>query len=319
MKNKGNSPSNGNKIIRKEAQPISPRRAFSFISAVLPDSIRRFLKNARIYFLTLGLRDRDISEFVQETAEIEAGRQVTIVVAICDAPEVLNRCLQSLERFASSCEVVLVDDGSRKQETLTMIEDFSIRNSWKRIRFENSAGHSRSCEAGASNATRPYLCFLNSDTVVTHRSWHGIISAFEADQAIGIVGPTTSKCSGPQQIGRAFHCRYYWTDAQICLYSNLCYEKHKDASPIEIETAVGFAFFIRMEAWKELQGFDSNLPDYGNEKELCIRARLRGWRVVYCRSSYIHHFGGMSYDPNVRGLSYRKRLSALRYIEGKYK
>jgi GT2 family glycosyltransferase len=57
----------------------------------------------------------------------------------------------------------------------------------------------------------------------------------------------------------------------------------------------GFAFFIRRSLWEQVGGFDPKIPDYGNEFELCSRVAEKGYRMVWIRNSYIHHFGGQSY------------------------
>jgi GT2 family glycosyltransferase len=44
-----------------------------------------------------------------------------------------------------------------------------------------------------------------------------------------------------------------------------------------------------------LGGFDKNLSDYGNEKELLIRVRKLKLRTVHVVGCYIHHFGKASY------------------------
>ena len=42
-------------------------------------------------------------------------------------------------------------------------------------------------------AQRAYLCFLNSDTVVTPFSWAGMVKALQDDHGVGVVGPSTSE------------------------------------------------------------------------------------------------------------------------------
>lgn len=65
----------------------------------------------------------------------------------------------------------------------------------------------------------------------------------------------------------------------------------------------GFALFIRRSLWEQAGGFDQRLPDYGNEMELCRRIAEEGYRLVWIRNSYIHHFGQQSY----RGNGWRRR------------
>ena len=76
----------------------------------------------------------------------------------------------------------------------------------------------------------------------------------------------------------------------------------------------GFAFFIRRSVWIECGGFDPNLPDYGNENELCIRLEKAGSGIGWTRSAYIHHLSGQTYGESARA----KLQSAHAYILNKH-
>jgi O-antigen biosynthesis protein len=242
-------------------------------------------------------------EFEQSPSDSQASACMSIVVAIRDAPEVTRRCLASLERYAPESEIILVDDASRLTETLEVIRHFSIRDGWKVVRHEKSLGHSGACRAGANLATRPYLCLLNSDTVVTPWCWRRVKEAFEQDQKIGVAGPSTS-CSGTAQAHVfATILSPYWSDNQICAFANRLLTQCREPFLLDLAWVGGFAFFIRRSLWEQIGGFDQNLPDHGNEVELCSRIAKEGYRMVWIRNSYIHHFGGQSY----KGYGWQRR------------
>jgi len=183
------------------------------------------------------------------------------------------------------------------QETRNLIDDYAERNSWKLIRHPEAEGHSRASENGARAATRRFLCLLNSDTVVTPWSWSAVLEAFEADETIGVAGPSTSWTGSVQMIPIASECRYLWTDGQICSYALRCATSQPPRSWVDLENgAMGFAFFIRRSLWEQLGGFNIGLPDFGNEVDLCMRVKQRGYRAVWVKGSYIHHFGSVSYS-----------------------
>jgi GT2 family glycosyltransferase len=248
-----------------------------------------------------------------------ASAAMSIVVPIHDAPLVTKRCLASLERDATKSEIILVDDGSRIAETAHIIRDFSTRNGWKVIWNGEARGHSLACTAGASLANRPYLCLLNSDTVVTPWSWLAIEEAFETDPAIGVAGPCTSDSSNEQTLDIAKNCRLYWNDSQICAFAERLAADPPRPLMLDVAWVSGFAFFIRHRLWKELGGFDRNLPDYGNEDELCKRVTKSGYRTVWVRSSYIHHLGRQSYGKTIgqHEIGLRKKATA-QYVRHKH-
>ena len=252
--------------------------------------------------------------FEQPKEEVEASGDMSVIVPVLDSPEFLIRCLRSLEMYATRAEIILIDDGSVMRETLDILEDFHHRKNWPLIRNGKSVGHSRACEVGARLATRPYLCFLNSDTVVTPWSWSAAKQAFESDPKIAVAGPSTSWAITRQVVAKAKEYRHYWNDCQIFAFAQKYVNEHKDSELVDLTEISGLAFFIKRDVWEAFGGFDENLSDYGNESELCIRLLKSGLRLVWTQNSYIHHFGNTSYKEKKE----EKVLFSRNYIKEKH-
>jgi len=283
------------------------------VRGLIPDRLRQSYRHLRSRLLSIGLSPR--GSFTLSDEERQASAEVSVVVAVHDSPEVTARCLKSLERFGGSSEVIVVDDESKLEITRRLLIDSCVRNRWKLIRHDQAKGHSRASEAGVRVSTRPYACLLNSDTVVTPHSWLGIVQAFEADARIAVSGPSTSHTAGPQFVWRALHCRHYWSDEQIWCFAEKYVARHRGEPVVDLPMVGGFAFFVRRSVWNELQGFDPNLPDYGNETEFCRRAIKAGHRVVWSKAGYIHHLGSESYGRTLGSREIRKRcLDSREYI-----
>jgi len=287
------------------------------IKQFLPKRIKVCLRNARARLLSVGLPRQAL--FEQPPEEAEASAEMSVIVPICDAPKVTARCLKSLASYAPQAEVILVDDGSSLPVTVDLLQSFQKRCGWKMVRHDSPKGHSRACEAGVRLASRPYLCFLNSDTVVTPWSWKAAKEAFEVDPTVAVTGPSSSETATPQAIARARHCRNYWTDSQIFAFAKRYVAGQPPRSWVDLGKVSGFAFFVRRELWNKVGGFDKTLPDYGNESELFKRLTKEGWRVIWTRNSYIHHFGNRSYGRLGREEVQRRRLAAQAYIDELYR
>jgi GT2 family glycosyltransferase len=244
---------------------------------------------------------------------------MSIIVPVHDSPRVTLRCLCSLETFGGEAEVIIVDDGSKLERTRQMLDDFCRQKGWKLVRHDSPQGHSRASEAGASVSNRPYLCLLNSDTVITPHSWSGIAKAFGGDPQIAVVGPSTSYTPTAQCVSRACKCRHYWSDAQIWRFADKYIARYGTEPLVDVPMVGGFAFFVRRAVWDETGGFDKQLPDYGNESELCRRIKQRGYRIVWSKAGYIHHLGNESYGRTFGVDLIRKRcLQADSYISKKW-
>lgn len=284
------------------------------IRKYIPESIKKRYRLIRARLLSIGLTCCDTYD--QPEDEVQASKDISVIVAIHDSPDVARRCFESIEKYGANVEVILVDDGSQLKETIHLIRDYQQRNGWTLIRHDEPLGHSRSCEDGSRVATRPYLCFLNSDTVITPWSWRAAKEAFGSDPRIAVTGPATSYSATKQGIPKAEYCRNYWTDNQICAFAKKYISKQEPKSWIDLPSLGGFAFFIRHSIWEEFAGFDTGLPDYGNESELCKRLCKKGFRIIWTKNSYIHHFGQASYGSIMnQGMIRKKRLAAKAYID----
>jgi GT2 family glycosyltransferase len=257
-------------------------------------------------------------EFEQSPDDSQASACMSIVVPIHDAPTVTRRCLGSLEKYAPESEIILVDDASSLTETLEVIRHFSSQNKWKVVRHEKSLGHSEACREGANLATRPYLCLLNSDTVVTPWCWRPVKEVFEHDQKTGVAGPSTSESGNVQTLTLATVLSSSWNDNQICSFAKHLLTRCREPVVMDVAWVSGFALFIRRSLWEQVGGFDQNLPDYGNDMELRSRIAEKGYRMVWVRNSYIHHFGHQSYRDTVgnEGIQVLAR-AAIIYIRQK--
>jgi GT2 family glycosyltransferase len=280
----------------------------SLFSGILPRPVRDELRRLRVRALMHDFKRQ--SEIQQSIEDALASASVSIVVPVHDAPAVTKRCLASLEKYAPKAEIVLVNDGSRLLETSDIIRDFIGRNGWKLVQHEKPLGHSLASEAGASLTNRPYICLLNSDTVVTPWCWRLVQQAFALDQNIAVVGPSTSSSGNLQTLPVARYLRQHWNDNQICDFAMRLLSECKDAIVQDLTWASGFAFFIRRSVWEQLGGFDRNLPDFGNEVELCERVAAKGYRRVWVRNAYIHHLGGQSFGQSTPGETIAARTEA---------
>ena len=284
-------------FLSEQLHRVSSWKTTRLLRRVLPQPLIERLRDVKLRVLSSGLsRDR---EWEQSLVDAESSAPMSIVVPIHDAPTVTRRCLASLEKFAPQSEIILVDDASKEVATLEVISSFVNRNSWRVVRHEKALGHSGACKAGADLATRPYLCLLNSDTVVTPWCWRLVEEVFERDPLTGVAGPSTSCTYNDQSSSYAYPLRHYWNENQICGFAKRLLTDTTDPAVVDLPWVAGFAFFIRRNLWEQLGGFDPNLPDYGNEVELCKRIWAKGYRTVWIRKSYIHHLGSESYRQTI--------------------
>ncbi|MCP3919679.1 MAG: glycosyltransferase [bacterium] len=285
-----------------------------YLSKWVPEAALEPLRRSRAALRSVGLPTGDPFDLPADAQA--ASSKLTVVVPIHDAFDMTARCLSSLRRFGGQAEIVLVDDGSNDERMDEFLSGCAQKYGWKHLRHAEARGHSRACEAGSGAATRPYLCLLNSDTVVTPWSWQAPVDVLDRLDDVAVVGPSTSWASGQQQVERACQCRNYWSDRQIFAFAKQYTSQQEPRAEQEVSEATGFAFFVRKAVFDEFGGFHQNLTDYGNETELCHRLRSSGWRIIWTRNAYVHHFGQQSYGRLSRSERVRRAQVAYSLIEG---
>ena len=287
------------------------------LTSLVPGPAREPLRRLRASTLSLSLPRSDRYEIGPKA--LEATRRLSIIVPIHDSPEVVLRCLESLELYAGEAQIILVDDGSRQPETMQVIEAYQHKPGWIALRNDQPKGHSRACEAGAKVADRPILCLLNSDTLVTPDSWEATMEPFESDPQVAVTGPTTSWAATVQADRRARSCRNYWSLSQICAFAQHNRSRYAGRTAIILPEVSGFAMFVRRDLWEKEGGFDPSLDDYGNESEFCLRISRKGYRILWTPEAYIHHLGQQSYTPRLGSDQIIARARAARaYIDRRY-
>ncbi len=280
------------------------------IRAHIPVVVKQVIRRSVAAVLSVDLNGGGIPQLSEQ--ERAASRDFSLILPIHDAPEVTERCLAGIERYGGDAEIILVDDGSRLEATLELIREAVQHRSWQMVRHDTPLRHSRACEAGARLATREYLLFLNSDCIITPWTWCGAHEAFAAAPKIAVVGPSTSLNPGQRASARALHCARYWTDEQIYAFAAKHIRRHAGDGLADLAEASGSAFFIRRDVWERCGGFHPELPDYGNETELCKRLRRQGARIIWTRRAYIHHIGACSMRNVVTAREKQQRHDAAK-------
>ncbi len=186
----------------------------------------------------------------------------------------LEVCLMSVQ--ASQTPVVYVDSGSTDASVplarslgADVVElDLSTPFTAARARNEGFARLRSRCP------NLRYVQFVDGDCKV-HPDWLARgRAALEADAGVAIV------CGRVHELNR---------DATV--YNRLC-DMEWD-TPVGELTECGGIHMIRVEAFEQVGGFDARLIA-GEEPEMCVRLRQRGWRIIRIADEMVWHDAAMT-------------------------
>lgn len=250
---------------------------------------------------------------------------MTILVVSYNTREMTLECLRSIVRETTELpfEVLLVDnqssDGSFEavQEEFGNDSRFDLESSTDNLGFAGGNNHL------AKRARGEYLLLLNPDTVVLDHAIERLMDFAESHRENGIWGGRTifadgtlnpTSCWGPYTIWSQF-CRYSgltWVAPGSGLFNSRGYGGWARDSIREVEIVTGCFLMLKREDWESFGGFDPDFFMYGEEADLCMRARTRGLRPIVTPDATVIHHGGASEkvreDKLVRLLDAESRL-----------
>lgn len=226
-----------------------------------------------------------------------ASERLTIVVLNFGQPEMTIRCVRALlEDGVLPERIVIVDNGS--------LDDSADRFERElpecvTLRLDKNVGYGRAANAGAERLPGDAYLVMNNDAFV-HRpkSVERLVDALE-DPTLGLVVPklldedlTLQASVRPLQTPAVAALQATGLGRIIPNRWQPRLSHHWDhASSREISSANGAVFLVRRDAWDQLGGYNPARRMYGEDSDLCWRARKLGWRIWYTTESEFVHLG----------------------------
>lgn len=241
---------------------------------------------------------------------------IYVIIATFNSANFIGGCLDSLMNDRTQIKKVIVMDDCSNDATAEIVRKYNVtfKRQMKRQGFagNNNAG----IRYALSDKTTRFIILLNSDTIVTPDWLNEMLKEMDRDPEVGIVGPKTLKFD-KRSIDTTGHNFHYRLGAAENRGSG-----ELDRGQYDDETDVlGVQFscvLLRRKMIEQVGLLDEKMFLYVEDVDYCVRARICGWKVVYCPSSLIYHYGGGS-GVNTRrwmrryGLSNRLRLVLKNY------
>lgn len=186
-------------------------------------------------------------------------------------------------------QVLLIDDGCSPESRTLLRKIVSSFGDTRVRRIENEGihGFAAACNLGARSSRAPFMLFLNSDCLLSPGAVPKMLRAFESDSDVGLTCPLSNNAANvtvPLQPGMSYTAMERFVSAAQASgpirYSEIC-------------TIVGHCLMLSRDCFEAVDGFDESWGlGYGEESDLHLRARARGFLGVITPDAYVYHFGG---------------------------
>ena len=232
---------------------------------------------------------------------------VSILIPTRDQGKLLGKCLQSLYEKTDykNFEVVLIDHQSSEKSALKIIETYEEKENFRLIEFSGAFNFSAMMNQAASVAKGQILVLLNNDTEVLESMWLAELVSQVSRPEVGIVGALLLFGDGSIQhagvhpgVGGLMGHGHKHLHGDSAGYFNRLKVVH------EVSAVTGACLAIEKSVWDDLGGLDEqNLTVAYNDVDLCLKAREKGFRIIFTPFAKLMHHESVSRgsddDPSI--------------------
>lgn len=224
---------------------------------------------------------------------MEADPTLSIVIITKDTRELLEGLFDSIEKDTSLTslgrEIIVIDNAST-DGTEKFVKSACPRARY--IRNDRNAGFAVAVNQGARAAAGRYVLLLNSDTRLIEGEVAKMVAAADEIPDLGLMGPQLvyedlslqrSVAAVPGLAGEVIPGSGRVSQG----------ESAGNTGPArDVESLIGAAIMIRKAAFDDLHGFDERFFFFLEETDFCVRARHKGYRVVFFPGARVIHLQG---------------------------
>ena len=229
---------------------------------------------------------------------------VSILIVSYNTREMTLAALESVyaETRKAPFEVIVVDNASSDGSAAAIA---AHPGKPKLIALDHNIGFGRGNNLAAEQATGEYLLLLNPDTVVKDRAIDRLVSFAHHNPHAQIWGGRTLFANGRLNPSSCWRRMTLWNllcratglttiARRSAIFNSESYGGWQRDTVREVDIVSGCFFLITRSLWQRLGGFDPLFFMYGEEADLCLRAKRLGARPVVAPQATIVHYGGAS-------------------------
>ncbi len=238
--------------------------------------------------------------------------KVTIIIPNYNGKHFMEPCLKSLaEQTCKDFKILVVDNASTDGSVEYMKEEYPEIET---LVLEKNYGFSKAVNVGIRHADTPYVLLLNNDTTVEPHFVLEMIRAIERSRYIFSVSSKMIQMYHPEQIDSAGDL-YTVIGWGICRGAGRSITNYTE--DCEIFSACAGAAIYRRELFKKIGYFDENHFAYLEDIDVGYRAKIYGYKNVYCPSALVYHVGSGTSGSKYN--AFKVKLSARNNIYVNYK
>jgi N-acetylglucosaminyl-diphospho-decaprenol L-rhamnosyltransferase len=219
----------------------------------------------------------------------------TVIILTWNSRQHIGACLESLREAAPGHrgDLIVIDNGS-DDGTPQIVREMAPAA--RLVKNQINRGVAAARNQGLALARSPVSIILDVDTVVLPGAFSRLLSFLESSPSVGVCGPRLllpdqtiqASCQlFPTVLDKIVRQLPSWVGQRWLRDVELTEWDHTGVR--DIDYVVGACQAIRMSALYSVGWLDERIFYGPEDVDLCLRMRLRGWRVTYLGDSVVRH------------------------------
>ncbi|MDR1683286.1 MAG: glycosyltransferase family 2 protein [Candidatus Symbiothrix sp.] len=253
-------------------------------------------------------------------------KQTAVVILNWNGKDLLERFLPALLRYTPSSEadIIVVDNGSTDESVAF------LKSHYPEIElqvFPKNYGFAEGYNRALVGLHYKYVVILNSDVEVSDAWLTSAVRYLDEHPEVTALQPKILSCRKPLHFEYAGACGgFIDKNAYPFCRGRIFNVIEKDCGQYDKAIPVfwtsGACLFIRLQAYKEVGGFDEQFFAHQEEIDLCWRLNARGHQLVCFPQSVVYHLGAATLkkeNPQKTYLNFRNNLLMIyKNLSSKY-
>ena len=242
--------------------------------------------------------------------------KVSVVTPNYNGKDFLYAYFESLIKNSNEIgEVIIVDNGST-DGSQEFIRNYRENVDFPIVLIENSQnlGFAEAVNQGISKARYDYVFSLNNDTVVEKSAILELLTLLNTDEMIFSASSKMVQFNSPDLIDDAGD---YYTLLAYTKKRGNNQNLNKFIEVSEVFSSCAGAALYRKDLLEELGGFDSEFFAYMEDVDLGYRARINGYKNLFCPNAVVYHIGSATTGSQYN--EFKVRLAARNNVWVVYK
>jgi len=223
-------------------------------------------------------------------------------------------CIESIYGNTNSdqFELIVVDNNS-SDGTAEYLESIKPKyDNLKLILNKSNRGYAGGNNDGLKIAKGDFVILLNNDTLVTPKWLSNLLSPFEKDSAVGLVGPVTNNSQNEQCLAlNGINPVNYETLSQA-------YTSKNSGLWFETSRLIFFCVAIKKEVTEKIGLLDEKFKrGFYEDDDYCVRVRKAGYKLAIAEDSFVYHHCGLTFTNAFENFEFAELLATNKKLFSK--